>query len=258
MARAIDRELKRTGDRCVTLTSPSRARSFYRSGFPISMRTVSRGGSISRTSRSRWCRRALSLRRHSVRPERAHVDTQPVRVGEASCTGVHGANRLASNSLLEGLVFSHRAYLYLRDYLAGEGSKISIPEFPKWNKEGTFDLEEWILIQHNIEDVKRLMWDYVGIVRSNLRLQRAYRRILLDEEIKDYYKRSTISSPMVEFATSPRWRSLSYTVRWPARKAGACITTRDYPEPVEAQRKNVVPHTGGDPEMRSIEGIVFQ
>jgi len=112
---------------------------------------------------------------------------------------VHGANRLASNSLLEAIVFSHRAFLQTSGFLRKAGRKIKIPEYPVWNKEGTFDLKEWILVQHNIEDVKRLMWDYVGIVRSDMRLRMAYRRIImLAEEIHTCYKKSTVSSQMVE------------------------------------------------------------
>jgi len=118
--------------------------------------------------------------------------------GESACTGIHGANRLASNSLLEGIVFSHRAYCHIQETFNPE-LKATIPEFPQWDKKGTFDLEEWILIQHNVEDVKRIMWDYVGIMRSNLRLERAERRIaLLEDEIQDYYKRSTVTSRLIE------------------------------------------------------------
>ena len=119
--------------------------------------------------------------------------------GESACTGVHGANRLASNSLLEGIVFSHRAYLQAESHIDNFNSNHAIPHFPDWNKEGTFDLEEWVLVQHDIEDVKRLMWDYVGIVRSDKRLQKAHKRILmLAEDIHDHYKKSTVSSRIVE------------------------------------------------------------
>ncbi len=82
--------------------------------------------------------------------------------GESACTGVHGANRLASNSLLEGIVFSHRAFLHSANLLKSYRKEIKIPSFPAWNKEGTFDFEEWVLIQHNLDEVK---WLNVGLCR---------------------------------------------------------------------------------------------
>jgi L-aspartate oxidase len=112
---------------------------------------------------------------------------------------VHGANRLASNSLLEGVVFSDRAASHAADYLRGRGGAETMPEYPFWNKEGTFDLQEWVLVQHNMEEVKRLMWDYVGIVRSDRRLKSAHKRVmLLGEDIHECYRKSTISPEIVE------------------------------------------------------------
>ncbi len=118
--------------------------------------------------------------------------------GEVSCTGVHGANRLASNSLLEALVYSRRA----ADLSAAQLSSINhIPSetIPVWDDSGTIDNEEWILLAHNFKEIQSIMWDYVGIVRSNIRLHRALRRInLLEKEIEDFYRRTKITVRLLE------------------------------------------------------------
>lgn len=118
--------------------------------------------------------------------------------GETACTGVHGGNRLASNSLLECLVFANR----IAEAVKNQGPMNFFPEaesVPDWNKEGTKNTEEWVLVSHDLVEVKTIMSDYVGIVRSNLRLDRALRRLnLIAEEIKDYYNRTTVSVGLLE------------------------------------------------------------
>ena len=117
--------------------------------------------------------------------------------GEVACTGVHGANRLASNSLLEALVFSHRAYQNALDYIHEQ--ETTIPGIKPWNDEGTFDQEEWVLISHDQVEVQRLMWDYVGIVRSNERLERAQRRVgLIADEVERFFKKTRVTPPLLE------------------------------------------------------------
>ncbi len=117
--------------------------------------------------------------------------------GEAACTGVHGANRLASNSLLEALVFSHEAFNSALRYL--DTNQIQLPEIPEWNDSGVFDQQEWVLIAHDKIEIQRLMWNYVGIVRSDLRLQRAKRRVaLIQGEIEAFYKKTRVTVPLLE------------------------------------------------------------
>ncbi len=118
--------------------------------------------------------------------------------GEVACTGVHGANRLASNSLLEAIVFSHRAFLSSTKY-EKKLSDFEFPYIPEWSEEGTDNQEEWILVEHDKEEVRGLMSDYVGIVRSDLRLKRALRRILLiAKEVEDFFKRTKITEGLLE------------------------------------------------------------
>ena len=149
--------------------------------------------------------------------------------GEVSCTGVHGANRLASNSLLEALVFSHRASLDAAAKLAAT-SLIDIENVLPWDDSGTIDNEEWILLSHNLTEIQSVMWDYVGIVRSNLRLERALRRInLLEKEIEGFYKRTKITPRLLELrnvVTSAKLIIVSALRRHESR--GLHYTT-DYP-----------------------------
>ena len=117
--------------------------------------------------------------------------------GEVSMTGVHGANRLASNSLLEAIVFSHRAFLSAKELL--KNLTKSIPRIPDWDESGTFNTEEWVLISHDHREIQEIMWDYVGIVRSNARLDRAARRLrLIKDEVKEFYRRTKVTDGLIE------------------------------------------------------------
>ena len=117
--------------------------------------------------------------------------------GEVSMTGVHGANRLASNSLLEALVFSDRAVAPSRAFTGPESPPL--PTLEEWDESGTLNAEEWVLISHNRREIQEVMWDYVGIVRSTLRLERAARRMeLIRNEVEDFYKRTRVTEPLIE------------------------------------------------------------
>jgi L-aspartate oxidase len=117
--------------------------------------------------------------------------------GEVTMTGVHGANRLASNSLLEALVYAHRCSDSIKEFL--KNSEISIPELLEWDDSGTLSYDEKVLLTHSINEVKQTMWDYIGIVRSNLRLERAERRIHnIYKETEDLYKKTKIFQEILE------------------------------------------------------------
>lgn len=116
-------------------------------------------------------------------------------VGEVACTGLHGANRLASNSLLEALVCSHGAALRM----LSEPSRPPVPELPLWQSAAASDADEAVVISHNWDEIRRVMWDYVGIVRTNKRLQRADKRIQnLQAEIQEYYWDFKVTSDLLE------------------------------------------------------------
>ena len=117
-------------------------------------------------------------------------------VGEVACTGLHGANRLASNSLLEAVVMADRAAQAVQRerQLTSE-----LPDIPDWNDRGTFDPEEWVIISHDRDNIRRLMWDLVGIVRSDFRLRRALSRLaVIREEVEEYYRRTRLSHELIE------------------------------------------------------------
>jgi len=117
--------------------------------------------------------------------------------GEVTMTGVHGANRLASNSLLEALVYAHRCANSIKKYL--NNSTIKIPGLLDWDDSGTLSQDERVLITHTVNEVKQTMWDYVGIVRSNLRLERASSRVRnIFNETEELYKRTKIFTEILE------------------------------------------------------------
>ncbi|MFQ5824872.1 MAG: L-aspartate oxidase [bacterium] len=149
--------------------------------------------------------------------------------GEVACTGVHGANRLASNSLLEAVVFSHRAYLSSIQYVKTLG-KFQFPAIPCWSDVGTFNHEEWVLVAHDREEVRSLMSDYVGIVRSDLRLQRALRRILLiAEEVEDFFKRTRVTEGLIELRNVVAVAQLIVRCALYRKESRGLHFTTDYP-----------------------------
>ncbi|GBF50312.1 L-aspartate oxidase [Leptospira ryugenii] len=162
--------------------------------------------------------------------------------GETTCTGVHGGNRLASNSLLECLVFSHRIAIDIQNQ-----GKLDYPqeskEIPAWNKEGTTNTEEWILISHNLGEVRTIMSNYVGIVRSNLRLERALRRLqLISEEVKDYYNRTTVSLGLLELRNLVKVADLIVRSALMRKESRGLHFSTDYKEDRSPSRKDTVLH----------------
>ena len=198
VARAIDAELKKSGDDCVFLDVTHLKPDQVRSHFPhIHQKLLSLKIDMTREmipvvpAAHYMCGGVLTDLEGRSTIEGLYV------TGEAACTGVHGANRLASNSLLEAVVFSKQAFLSAVRTL--EKSPPKMPEIPEWNDEGTFDQEEWVLISHDQREIRRLMWDYVGIVRSDERLERANRRIqLIADEIEEFYKKTKVTAALLE------------------------------------------------------------
>jgi L-aspartate oxidase len=198
VARAIDNEMKRTGAQCTYLDIRHAPAAQTRAHFPtIYKRCKSLGIDITRDlipvvpAAHYICGGVCVDTSGNTSIDRLYA------CGEVSCTGVHGANRLASNSLLEALVYAHRAAEDAgRRLRPGAMPHLSIPA---WDDSGTIDTEEWILLSHNMQELQSVMWDYVGIVRSDIRLERALRRLaLLEKEVENYYKRTRITVPLLE------------------------------------------------------------
>jgi L-aspartate oxidase len=198
VARAIDSELKRSGDECVYLDLRHLDASAVQDHFPnIYKRCLKHDINITKDLVPVVPAAHYSCGGVATDKDGATSISGLFAVGEVSMTGLHGANRLASNSLLEAVVFSHRA----AEFVKGKVQKNNpVPgNIPNWDDSGTTNSEEWVLVAHNRKEIQQLMWDYVGIVRSNHRLARAQRRIkLILEEVKDFYKRTKVTEGLIE------------------------------------------------------------
>jgi L-aspartate oxidase len=142
---------------------------------------------------------------------------------------VHGANRLASNSLLEALVFSRRA-ADTAGKLITSIQPVTVNSIPAWDDHGTIDAEEWILLSHNFKEIQSVMWDYVGIVRSDLRLRRALRRInLLEGEIDRFYRRTKVTASLLDLRNTVTIAKLIITCALKRKESRGLHYTTDYP-----------------------------
>jgi L-aspartate oxidase len=149
-------------------------------------------------------------------------------IGEVSYTGLHGANRLASNSLLECLVYGWSAAEHINQHL----QDVSMPEsLPQWDESRVDDSDERVVIQHNWHELRLLMWDYVGIVRTTKRLERALRRInMLQQEIDEYYANFRISNNLLELRNLVQVAELIVRCAMERKESRGLHFTLDYPE----------------------------
>jgi len=232
VARAIDAELKKRGEECVYLDVTHLNPEALRDRFPtIYQRCLSLGLDITRE----WIPvvpAAHYMCGGVVTDLEGRTDILGLwACGEVACTGVHGANRLASNSLLEAVVFSDRAYHSAAEFLQGNPSD-PLPSIPLWDDKGTLNTEEWVLIEHDRDEIRKLMWDYVGIVRSNLRLERARRRIeLIAEEIEDFYKRTKVTEGLIELRNLAKVAQLIIRCAQARKESRGLHYTTDYAAP---------------------------
>jgi L-aspartate oxidase len=199
VARAIDFELKKRGDSCAYLDITHLDQKFIKLRFPnIYGVCLSLGLDITKdwipvVPAAHYICGGVSTDLEG----RTGIENL-YACGEVACTGMHGANRLASNSLLEAVAYAHFSANSIKNILSAM-KEISFPIIPQWSLEGVFDQQEWVIISHNRDWIQKFMWDYVGIVRSNRRLRQAKRRIdILLDEITEFYKVNPVTYDVIE------------------------------------------------------------
>ncbi len=246
VARAIDHEIKRLGTDCVYLDISHRSADFIEGHFP--------------TILSRCLQLGIDMRRKPIPVvPAAHYTCGGVivdlasrtdvpglyAVGETAYTGLHGANRLASNSLLECLVFAEAATDDIGRRM--RSSPLARLSPPSWDESRVSDSDEQVVLTHNWTELRRFMWDYVGIVRSNKRLERAQHRIdLLKQEIHDYYSRHRVTADLIELRNLVHVAELIVRSAAMRRESRGLHYNLDYPRPATNPQPSVI-YPAADP-----------
>jgi L-aspartate oxidase len=251
VARTIDFEMKRTGSDYVLLDISHKPAAYVRDRFPNIYRECLRFG-LDITERPIPVVPAAHYLCGGVSTDLHGRTSVPGlwAIGECACTGLHGANRLASNSLLEGLVFGHRAAQKIATRLA-EGRGEPLPQVPDWQSGNATPSDEAVIVSHNWEELRRLMWNYVGIVRSNKRLMRAARRIaVLQEEIREYYWDHLVTRDVLELRNIATIAELIVQSAMSRRESRGLHSTLDYPETRAEWAQDTVMKRGVAPHLR--------
>ncbi len=230
VARAIDFEMKRHGDDCVYLDITHRDPAFIKSRFPhIYSRVLEFGidmtrdpipvvpaahyacGGVATDLQGRTTLRGL------------------LAVGECASTGLHGANRLASNSLLEAAIFSEAAVRAASEWR--DRQTVAVPAVPIWDASRTTDSDDMVVVSHNWDEVRRCMWNYVGVVRSDKRLTRALRRIsIIQQEIAEFYSHYRVNSDLIELRNVATVAKLIAESARSRKESRGLHFTLDYPD----------------------------
>jgi L-aspartate oxidase len=239
VARAIDHEMKRLGAECVFLDITHQSGEFIRSHFPTIYEKCLEFGIDITTTPIPVVPAAHYTCGGIVADQQARTDVAGLyAIGETAYTGLHGANRMASNSLLECLVFGQLA---ARD-IEFQADGITTPKpAPAWDESRVTDSDEEVVVAHNWDELRRFMWDYVGIVRSNKRLERAARRVdLLRMEIVEYYGNFRIGNDLLELRNLVDVADLIIRCARSRRESRGLHYTIDFPRTDGVQRKPTV------------------
>ena len=238
VARAIDQEMKRQGLECVYLDISHKSAKFIEHHFPnIAARCRKFGFDMAREPVP-----VVPAAHYTCGGVVTDLDgltgiPQLYAIGETAFTGLHGANRMASNSLLECLVFADAAAQHISTSIG----EFELPDtLPAWDESRVTDSDEEVVVSHNWDELRRFMWDYVGIVRTDKRLQRAKHRIdLLIAEIDEYYGNFRVSNDLLELRNLATVADLIVRSATARKESRGLHHTLDYPE-LDAEIKNTV------------------
>ncbi|KLF82049.1 L-aspartate oxidase [Enterobacter hormaechei subsp. steigerwaltii] len=239
VARAIDHEMKRLGVDCMYLDISHKSEDFIRQHFPmIYEKLLSLGIDLTRdpvpiVPAAHYTCGGVMVDDHG------RTDVEGLyAIGEVSYTGLHGANRMASNSLLECLVYGWSA---AEDITKRMPYARPTTHLPAWDESRVENPDELVVIQHNWHELRLFMWDYVGIVRTAKRLERALRRIMmLQQEIDEYYANFRVSNNLLELRNLVQVAELIVRCAMMRKESRGLHYTLDYPEPLEMSGPSVL------------------
>ena len=241
VARAIDHEMKTRGDSCAYLDITHKSASFLKRRFPNIFATCKKFGFDMAKQPIPVVPAAHYFCGGVATDVRGRTEMAGLHAaGEVACTGLHGANRLASNSLLEALVCGHAAARDILEHARPKARKIQIPD---WKTGDAVPSDEAVVVTHNWDEARTVMWDYVGIVRTNRRLARALRRITtLRREIRAYYRDYLVTADLLELRNISAVAELVVRAAMLRRESRGLHYTLDYPYLAESMCRDTVIH----------------